>query len=253
MSKVITVHSFRRAAGKTSLVANLCVLLANRGRRVAAVDTDFRAPSLNLFFGLHDDEICCFLNDYLWGKCDGIEQVLYDVTSRMGIPSPGKLFLVPASSSVSEIMQILRHPYDLEKLDEVICKASKAYQLDDLVLDTSAGLDQDNLLSIALSNTLIILLHPEKQDFQGTAVTVEVVRNLGISRLLLVLNDTPESLNLEKAQYDLKEIYRCEIGAFLPHSVELMTLASAKPLSLETLDDPYVKQLEQLVARLVED
>jgi len=253
MSRVITVHSFRRAAGKTSLVANLCFLLANRGRRVAAIESDFRGPSLNLFFSLPDDEICCYLNDYLWGKCDGIEQVMYDVTPRLGIPSPGRLFLVPASSSVSEIMQILRHPYDLEKLDEAIYQVSKIYQLDDLVLDTSAGLDQDNLLSIALSNTLIMLLRPEKHDFQGTAVTVEVVRNLGISRLLLVLNDIPESLNLEKAQRELKEIYRCEIGAFLPHSEALMVLASAKPLTLVTFDDPYVKQLEQLVARLVED
>ena len=150
-------------------------------------------------------------------------------------------------------MQILRHPYDLEKLDEAISQVTKSYQLDDLVMDTSAGLDQGNLLSIAISNTLIVLLRPEKPDYQGTAVTVEVVRNLGVSRLLLVLNDTPKDLNIEQAQHELEEIYHCEVGALLPHSEELMTLASTKPLSLDVPNDPYVMQLKQLAARLVAD
>ena len=33
-----------------------------------------------------------------------------------------------------------------------------------------------------------MLLRPDHQDFQGTAVTVEVARKLGVRRLVLVLN-----------------------------------------------------------------
>ncbi len=250
MSRVITVHSFRRAAGKSSLTANLCVLLAYQGRRVASIDTDFRAPSLNLFYQFPDEDISCCLNDYLWGKCTEIDQIMYDVTPRLGIPSPGRLYLVPASSHLSEIVQILRHPYDLEKLNQAIDRVARSYQLDDLIIDTSAGLDQDSLLSIALSQILIVLLHPAKQEYQGTAVTVEIARNLRISRIILVLNDVPESLNLEKAQQELEDTYRCEVGALLPHSESLMTLASGKPLFLDDPDDPYVVRLNQLASRL---
>ena len=54
MSTIVTIHSFRRGVGKSSLIANLAVLLALQGRRVALIDTDFQAPSIHLFFGLSD-------------------------------------------------------------------------------------------------------------------------------------------------------------------------------------------------------
>ena len=45
MSTIVTVHSFRRGVGKSSVAVNLAVLLALQGRRVALIDTDFQAPS----------------------------------------------------------------------------------------------------------------------------------------------------------------------------------------------------------------
>ena len=45
MNSIVTIHSFRRGVGKTSLAANLAVLLALQGRRVALVDRDFQTPS----------------------------------------------------------------------------------------------------------------------------------------------------------------------------------------------------------------
>jgi hypothetical protein len=41
MGKVITVHSFRRSAGRSSLVANLGVLMAEEGRKVAQACTSY--------------------------------------------------------------------------------------------------------------------------------------------------------------------------------------------------------------------
>jgi MinD-like ATPase involved in chromosome partitioning or flagellar assembly len=57
--------------------------------------------------------------------------------------------------------------------------------LDTLLIDTHPGLNEETLLSIAISDILVIILRPDQQDFQGTGVTVEVARKLDVPRLMM--------------------------------------------------------------------
>ncbi len=57
-----------------------------------------------------------------------------------------------------------------------------------LFIDPHPGLNVETLLSLAISVVLVLILRPEKQDFQGRAVTVEIARKLNVPRLLLVVN-----------------------------------------------------------------
>ena len=50
MNTIVTIHSFRRGVGKSSLIVNLAVLLAMQGRRVALVDTDFQVAQSPFVF-----------------------------------------------------------------------------------------------------------------------------------------------------------------------------------------------------------
>ena len=250
MGKVVTIHSFRRAAGRSSLAANLSVLLAKQGYRIAALDTDFQSPSLHLFFNLPEEQINHTLNAYLWEKCQ-IQQTIYDISSSHGISSPGKLFLVPASPNIGEIMRMLRDPYDGDRLNDGVCELLETLKLDYLLLDAVAGVNEDTLFSIALANVLIVVLRPDKQQYQGTAVTVEVARNLGDVCQLLVLNDAPQELDPKQAQSELEATYNCEAAALLPHSEGMATLASAGVLALRNPADPYVENLRGLVERLL--
>jgi MinD-like ATPase involved in chromosome partitioning or flagellar assembly len=246
---VVAIHSFRRAAGRSTLAANLCALLASQGQRVVAVDADFHDPSLHMFFNLPEREIGFTLNDYLWGRCT-IGQACYDLSQRLAIPPPGKLALIPASGAVGDILQVLRSPTDLDLLDNALQQIEETWRPSYIILDTHAGLDQDTLLAIASANVLVILLRPEPYELQGTAVTVEVARDLNIPRLLLATNFTPGNLDTEKAWQDLEESYGCEVVALLPYSDELVFLASSRLLALEFPDDPYITDLKKLAERL---
>jgi MinD-like ATPase involved in chromosome partitioning or flagellar assembly len=252
MKKVIVIHSFRRGAGKSSLVANLSALLSSQGLRVAAVDTDFQAPSLNLFFGLSDESTSHTLNDYLWERCE-IAQAIYDVTPHLNIPAPGKLFLVPASTRASEILQILRQPYDFERLNSGVLSLFNLHTLDAVLVDTTAGLSEETLLSIALAARLVILLRPDPQDYQGTAVTVEVAQNLGVPSVTLLLNQTPEGLDEARSKAQLEQTFRCPVVGLLPYSNALSSLASREILSLHDPKAPLVALLKQLASKLVGD
>jgi septum site-determining protein MinD len=245
MNTIATVHSFRRGVGKTSLSANLAALLALQGRRVALVDRDFQTPSAHLFFGLNDGDVTLTLNDYLWNKCD-ILSTAQDITAKLGHEVIGKLFLVAASTQVAEILHILRNPLDIDRYINGVQTLETELSLDVLLIDTPAGLNEDTLPSIAITNTLVLVLHPDKQDLQGTAVVIDIARNLQVPKIQLVLNDTPATYDVASVQSQLEQTYRCGKSLILPHTEEIMALTSSQLFVLRYPDHPLTASIKEL-------
>jgi len=250
MTRIVTVHSFRRGVGKSTLAANLAALLTQRGRRVGLVDADFQAPSLHILTGLPENEISATLNDYLQGRSDAPYPATHDLTARLGINAPGYLCLTPASTRVAEIMHMLRNACDFDRFHEGLQAMAEAHQLDMLVIDSMAGLNEDTLQTIAMAHTLIEILRPEQQDYQGTAVTVEVARTLQVPRTLLVLNDAPPTLDIQSAWAELAQTYHCEVGAILPYSYLLTSLASSAIFVLRFPDEVFTQKLRTLAQQV---
>jgi MinD-like ATPase involved in chromosome partitioning or flagellar assembly len=249
MNKIVTIHSFRQSVGKSTLTANLAALLALQGRRVGLVDTDFQGASAHLFYGLTDAEIRATFNDYLWKKSDALKMA-HDVTTRLGAPTQGKLFLIPASTQVPDIIKMLHSTMKIERYSEGLGLLEKELALDILLVDTHAGLNENTMMSIAVSNTLLLVLHPDPQDFQGTAVTVEVARKLAVPSIQLVLNDSSESLNAAEVSQQLEESYHCGGGFVLSHSEELAALASNQPFVLAYPDHPLTAKIKEIAEGL---
>jgi septum site-determining protein MinD len=256
MSKIISVHSFRGGTGKSNTTANLAALYAGMGLRVGIVDTDIQSPGIHVLFGLKEDDIRFSLNDYLWGKCD-IEKTAIDVTPHLrasagaDFPAGGQIFLIPSSIKVGEIARVLREGYDVGLLNDGFQNLVSALELDILLIDTHPGLNEETLLSIAISDALAIIMRPDQQDFQGTGVTVEVARKLDVPRMLLIVNKTPTSFNFAEVQNNVRQTYNCEVGAILPHSDEMMTLASAGVFVLNFPNHPITASLRSVAQRLI--
>jgi septum site-determining protein MinD len=250
MAKIISIHSFRRGTGKSNMTANVTALLAVEGRRVGVIDTDIQSPSLHILFGLDEEEMTHSLNDYLWGKC-AIEQTAHDVTPRLNAEIKGQVFLIPSSAQVSEITRVLREGYDVGLLNDGFRKLVEELELDVLVVDTHAGLNEETLLSIAVSDALAIILRTDQQDYQGTGIMVEVARKLDVPRMVLIVNEVPSVFNLAEVKSKVEQTYHCEVAAVLPFSDEMMALASASIFALRYPDHPVTDMLKQVVARLV--
>jgi MinD-like ATPase involved in chromosome partitioning or flagellar assembly len=250
MSKIISIHSFRGGTGKSNTTANVASLLAVEGRRVGVIDTDIQSPGIHVLFGLDEGDMKHSLNDYLWGKCD-IGQTAHDVTPGLGADIKGQVFLIPSSIKVGEIARVLREGYDVGLLNDGFHGLIETLGLDVLMIDTHPGLNEETLLSIAISDMLGIILRPDRQDYQGTGVTVEVARKLDVPCMVLIVNKVPSVFDLAKVQSEVEQTYGCEVAAVLPHSDEMMALASAGIFALRYPDHPVTATLKQLVARLV--
>jgi MinD-like ATPase involved in chromosome partitioning or flagellar assembly len=120
-----------------------------------------------------------------------------------------------------------------------------------LLIDSHPGLNEETLLSIAVSDTLAVLLRPDQQDYQGTAVAVEVARKLDVPRMVLIVNKVPQAFDPIEVKARVEQAYHCSVIAVLPHSDDLMVLASAGIFALRFPDHPFTSTLRQIAAELL--
>jgi septum site-determining protein MinD len=247
MTTVVSTHSFRGGTGKSNITANVAAMLAQEGNRVGVFDGDIQSPGIYIIFGLPDTAIRHTLNDYLWGSCK-IEEAAHEVFSDDS--SGGKVFLVPSSIKPNDIARILREGYDANDMHSAFRDLIVALSLDYLFIDTHPGLNEETLLSIAISDHLLIILRPDQQDFQGTSVTVQVAQRLRVPTIGLVVNKVPTEYDTHQVKVKVEDTYGCEVVALIPLSGDVAQNASATLFSLHTPHHPFTQGVQQIVANI---
>ena len=250
MCEIISVHSFRGGTGKSNLTANLAATLALKGKRVGVVDTDIQSPGIHVIFGLDEDTMNYSLNDYLWGNCE-IKETAYDVSHVLKEKANGGLYLIPSSIKAGQIARILREGYDVARLNDGLNGLIKALKLDYLLIDTHPGLNEETLLSIAISDRLVVILRPDRQDFQGTAVTLEVARKLDMSNIMLVVNKALNNSDLDALQQDVEVTYKANVVGIIPLSEEIAQMGSRDIFCLHYPQHPLSQTVDNISAQII--
>jgi septum site-determining protein MinD len=249
MGKIVSIHSFRGGTGKSNTTANLAAQVALHDKRVGVVDTDIQSPGIHVLFGLDKDRMGKTINDFLHGKCS-IGEVAFSVGEHAA-DSEGrrqlagkKLWLFPSSIKGREIVDILRKGYDVNLLNAGLQTAIKELELDYLFIDTHPGLNDETMLSIAISDILLLILRPDNQDFQGTAVTVDIARDLDVPNLLLMVNKAvPGKYNYDDLKAEVEKLFKAPLTGILPLNFEIADNASKDLFSLCYPDHEWSKGL----------
>lgn len=207
MPRCIAFHSYKGGTGKTTIAANLAALLAKNGYRVLLVDLDVYAPSLYVYFGVRPKK---WINDYLLGKTE-IEETMIELTSILDrtatektsttFKTTGALWLAlsnPKREEISKLditafnagmdtnanLQILRRFIKLK--EEAITK----HNIDYIIIDTSPGIKFWSINSLAIADTLVLMLKMDDLDIEGTKSLVseiyESFSELGTKSYLLL-------------------------------------------------------------------
>lgn len=250
MPKVVSIHSYRGGTGKSNFTANLATTVASQGYRVGVVDTDVPSPGIHNLFCLEPEQIGKTLNNYLWGESP-IEDAAYDVSANIGLTDNSKLYLVPSSIRGDDIARILRDGYDVKKLNDGFRSLVKALQLDYLFIDTHPGLSKETFLSIAISHVLILILRPDKQDYQGTAVTVDVARQLKVRQMLLAINKAHSKLNQDALKQKVEETYGETVAGVFPLSEDVVQLASEGVFCVKYPEHPISQEFRKVAQQIM--
>ena len=247
MTKIIALHSFRGGTGKSNMVANLATILANQGQRIAIVDTDIQSPGIHVLFNLNEDAVKLSLNDYLWERCT-LQDATYEVTPAAIASNNGHIFLVPCSIKLGEIARILKEGYDVLRLTKGLQRFCEDLQLDYLLLDTHPGMNEETLLSIAISQELMILLRPDRQDFQGTTVALEIAHKLNAPKISLVVNKLLSKYSPDDVKEQIAQIFQVPVMGVFPMAEAMIDLGSKGIFVLEYPQHPYTDAIKRVAA-----
>ncbi len=255
MAKIVCIHSFRGGTGKSNLTANLACTVACSGHRVGIIDTDVQSPGIHALFGVGSDGLRPTLNDFLWGQCP-IRQAAHDVTGAVKtqtdqLPESGAVFLVPSSMRTNEIARVVREGYEVSLLNDGFHDLIGELKLDYLFVDTHPGVNEETLLSIAVSDVVLLILRPDKQDFQGISVTVELARKLETGRMMLLLNKVPPDINTVSLRERVETAYRAPVAGIFPLSIEMAHVGSSSVFCLRYPEHPFSREMNLLAKEVM--
>ncbi len=251
MPKIISVHSFRGGTGKSNLTANLAFAFAMQGKKVAVFDTDLASPGIHVLFGFSVQPGQTTLNDHLQGSAP-IKDCAYNVTPEQAKSSRGRIWLVPASMESDRIARLLREGYQVERLNDALFALAETLGLDLVLIDTHPGINEETLLSAAISDVLVIVMRPDSQDYLGTAVAIEVAERLEVPAIRMVVNKVPSHFDPDQVRERVARSYGVPIGASLPLSEDLLTIASGSLALVDVPGHPWSAGVTQLATDLAD-
>lgn len=261
MVRIVAIHSARNGTGKSTVAANTAAILAGAGRRVGLIEANVRAQGLNIFFGLPETEIRHTFNDYLLRRCSGAATV-YDISHIFGAAQHapyaaqrgGRLFLLPASNRSDDVARLKAEGYSIGRMTDDLRDLVEQLRLDIVLIDTRADLQEESLLSIlslAIAHTVVLLLHLDQRDYQGTSVTVEIARRLGVPRITLIANQLVAIANPQTIKQQLEQTFRSEVLALMPYTPEIAAIGSSGLFVLRYPEHPASQLFREMAATLL--
>jgi len=171
--RVISIASGKGGVGKTNLTANLAYSLAKAGQRVLVLDADLNLANIDVLLGLTPKYN---LHHVFRG-----EKSLTEVM----VEGPGGMLILPASSGIMELSRLTEEQrlYFLSEMEDL------GQQVDLLLIDTAAGINENVVYFNLAAQERIILLTPEPTSLTDAYALIKVLSSkYGVKKFRVVVN-----------------------------------------------------------------
>jgi septum site-determining protein MinD len=168
----IVVTSGKGGVGKTTTTANLGTALAMMEQRVCLIDADIGLRNLDVVMGL-ENRIVYDIVDVVEGNCRLEQALIRD--KRFD-----NLFLLPAAQTRDKTAVT---PYQMQELNE-----SLKEEMDYVIVDSPAGIEQGFKNSIAGAERAIILTTPEVSAVRDADRIIGLLEAEGLNDPTVIVN-----------------------------------------------------------------
>lgn len=155
---IVSLTSGKGGVGKTFVTTNLAATLARLGKKVLVVDCDLGLANIDIMLGINPSRT---LKDVVFGDLH-----LRDVI----MPTAGGFDLIPASSGIREMAQLL-----FEKIQTIKEMMLELEGYDVILLDTGAGIAEVVLQFNLLAQKNIIVINRELTSLTDAYAMVKVM------------------------------------------------------------------------------
>jgi MinD-like ATPase involved in chromosome partitioning or flagellar assembly len=253
MSRIVTLYSYRGGTGKSTCAVNLACLLADRGERVAVLDTDLQAPAVHSLLEISGVPEWISFTDYLIGRCtleEAVQDVEPEVWSADEAQAGGRLFAVPACNRSYKVEEIMERGYDVGLLHEAFDALIESRRLDTLILDTHPGTNNETAVALARCDTVVTMTRAERIDLVNAPKALDRITDLTDARRTLAVGMAPQA-GLEPAAVEaLENSYQAPVVAVLP-STPALAAGSVSGVFVQAFPrDPLSERYGQLADAL---
>lgn len=176
--RVIAVTSGKGGVGKTNLVANIGVCLAEEGNRVFLLDADLGTANLDVLLGISHK---FSLYEVMRG-----ERTLEEVI----VTGPAGIKLIPGAAGFQEMSYL-----DGVRKEQLELKLSGLTQKADfLLIDTGAGISRDVLSFVSVASEVIVVVTPEPTSLADAYGLIKVICRFNLNNNIHIVVNMAESI-----------------------------------------------------------
>jgi len=171
--QAIAITSGKGGVGKTNLSVNLALALQRSTKNVAVFDADLALANAHLVLGCRASRT---IVDAISGRC-AVQDVL--------VSGPSGLKLIAGGSGLAELMSLSD-----EKRQSIISSISSiAPQIDYLIVDTAAGVEDNVIDFVAACDRVIVVVVGEPTAFVDAYASIKVLhQETGRTQFDIVVN-----------------------------------------------------------------
>lgn len=184
---VLSVTSGKGGVGKTNLSVNLATALASMGKRVVLVDADLGLANVDVILGLTPPKNLF----HLFHEDASLRDILY--------PTEYGFSILPASSGMSEMLTLSTG----QKLELLDAMGDLEDEIDYLIVDTGAGINDNVLYFNLASQERLVVLTPEPTSLTDAYALIKLLKlTHGVEHFKVCVNMAAD-------QKAAREIFSC--------------------------------------------
>jgi septum site-determining protein MinD len=229
--RIISVVSGKGGVGKTTMTANLGVVLSRIfNKNTIAIDCNVTTPHLGMFLGIENSPIT--FNHVLKGEAN-VNEAMYNHS--------GGMWVIPSSLPLSDMEGV-----DISLIEESVKKVYDKYigKVDIVLLDCAPGLGRDALAGIKASDEMLFVSTPTMPSLMDVVRCNSIVRDMGIRHIGVALNMIGRG-SKEVSKDEVERITGLPVLAEIPEDSNILkSLSMSIPV---TVSHPKSRSSRQIV------
>lgn len=230
MGRIIAIANQKGGVGKTTTAINLASCLAEKGKKVLAIDMDSQG-NMSSGFGIDKDNLEYSIYETLIGECNLGQSMIVDVFPNLNV--------VPSSKNLAgaevEFIEIKDPQTVLKKLVRNIRK-----KFDFIIIDCPPALGMLTINAMTAADTVIVPIQCEFYALEGLTqllYTIELIKkklnkNLEIEGVVFTMFDSRTNLSQEVVDNVKENLDELIYNTVVPRNVRLAEAPSfGKPIN----------------------
>lgn len=239
--RVISVTSGKGGVGKTNIVTNLAYALTRDGQKTLVLDADLNLANVDILLGLTPKYN---LHHVFTGE-KNLAEIL--------VEGPGGLKILPASSGILELADLTESQrlYFLAEMEAL------AGEIDILLVDTAAGINNNVIYFNLAAQERIIILTPEPTSLTDAYALIKVLSGKHDVKKFRIL------VNMARSEKEAVAVFRklsavadrflstlsLDYVGFMPYDAKLPQAVRAQRLVTELYPDAPVSRMLAKISR----